>query len=242
MIRRFLPLTDNKGASSVLIILMMIVLIVFGLAALTTSMAAMRLTDKSADWTGEYYALEKEAGEFLLEMDGILYNAESEAISYIEEALYLNNEQTLFPDNIQDMIYNSYNYTIPESAKAEYLSRVMEAAFYETAVNVLLEEYPRARYSYSGGFLRQILEDEGLVEVIFSITISEKETEFAKNLDITVRLTAPKYYIELTDSKVLGERADNPIKRYKITAWKEWQEYFDYSEKIEFTDTFDQTP
>ncbi len=242
MKKRFLPLTNRNGASSVLIILMMVVLVVFGLAALTTSMAAMRLTDKTTNWTGEYYALEKEAGKFLFDLDGILYAAESEAIRYIEEENYLNNGQTLFPANIQEMIYNSYNFIIPDAAKADYLSRVMEAAFYESAITTLLNEYPRARYSYTGSLIRQIIEDEGLTKVTFGITISEEKIEFAKNLDITLKLTAPKYYIQLKESKVSGERADNPIKRYEITAWKEWQEYFDYSGKIEFNDTFDQTP
>lgn len=242
MISKFMPLLNKKGASSVLIILMMIVLVVFGLAALTTSMAAMRLTEKSTDWTGEYYSLEKEAGEFLFEIDSILYDAEIRAIAYIEDGLYLNNGSTLFPEDTQEMIFNTYNNTIPKSARPDYLSRVMEAAFYQSALSQLLNEYPGATYEYNGSFLRWILEDEGHPDITFGTTVSENGTEFAKNLDIKLKLLAPKYYIDFKNGKVTGERSAASLKRYDILAWKEWQEYFDYSDKIEFDDAFDQSP
>ena len=202
---KYLPF-NKKGASSVLVILMMVVLIVFGLAALTTSMAAMRLGDKSNDWTGEYYELEAKAEEFLFEIDGLLVQAELDAISYIEEGLYLNNEKTLFPDNIQETIYNSYSFALPESAGEYYLSRVMEAAFYKSAVDALLDEFPRAQFNYSGSYMRQILEDEGFTEITFAITISEENSDYPKNLDVELRLITPKYNITISDNKVSGTK------------------------------------
>ncbi|MCK5758531.1 MAG: hypothetical protein KAH14_05500 [Clostridiales bacterium] len=239
MMKKYLPL-NKKGASSVLIIMMMVVLIVFGLAALTTSLAAMRLGDKSNDWTSEYYELETSAEEFLFNLDGLLIQAELDVISYIEEGLYLDNEKTLFPDNIQETIYNSYNFALPESARSHYLSSVMKAAFYKSAIDALLNEYPRARFTYSGGYMRQILEDEEFTNITFAITISEEGSEYPKNLDIELRLVAPKYNITISENIVSGTRRISSFKRYEILTWKEWQEYFDYSDKIEFDDIFDQ--
>ena len=241
MMKKYLPF-NKKGASSVLIIMMMVVLIVFGLAALTTSLAAMRLGDKSNDWTSEYYELEASAEEFLFNLDGLLIQAELDAVSYIEEGLYLDNEKTLFPENIQESIYNSYNFTLPESAGSHYLSSVMEAAFYKSAIDALINEFPRAQFTYSGSYIRQILEDEEFTAITFAITISEEGSDYPKNLDIEIRLIAPKYNITVSDNKVAGTRTTSTYKRYKILAWKEWQEYFDYSDKIEFDDIFDQPP
>lgn len=239
MMKKYLPF-NNKGASSVLIILMMVVLIVFGLAALTTSMAAMRLGDKANDWTGEYYKLEATAEEFLFNVDSLLIQAERDAVSYIEDDLYLDNEKTLFPDSIQESIYNSYNFTLPESAESQYLLRIMEAAFYKSAIDALLDEFPRAQFEYNGSYMRQILEDEGFGDVTLAITISEENSEFPKNLDIKLRLVAPKYNISISENKVSGTRNISSLNRYEILAWKEWQEYFDYSEEVEFDDILDQ--
>ena len=239
MMQKNLPF-NKKGASSVLIILMMVVLIVFGLAALTTSLAAMRLGNKSNDWTGEYYELEASAEEFLFNLDGVLIQAESDAVSYIKEGQYLDSEKTLFPDNIQETIYNSYNFALPESARNHYLSRVIKAAFYKSAIDALLDEYPRAQFTYSGGYMRQILEDEGFGDITFAITISEENSEYPKNLDIKLRLVAPKYNITISENKVFGTRKISSFKRYEILAWKEWQEYFNYSDKVEFDDIFEQ--
>ena len=237
----FLPI-DKRGASSVLIILMMVVLIVFGLAALTTSLATARLGDKANDWTGEYYVLEGDANEFLFELDGLLYDAETEAIEYIKQEQYAVTTETIFPANIQETIYSNYTYIIPETSAAEYLSRVFEAAYYKSAVDVLINAYPRAQFNYHGGYIRQILEDEGFSEILFTMTISEKNSEFAKNLDITVKLTAPSYKISIEDGKLSGTRARTFAGHYEILGWKEWQQYFDYSDKIEFEDIFDDAP
>ena len=52
---------NNRGATSVLIMIMMIILMIFGLAALTTSAASRKLAQKNAGWLKEYYQLHGEA-------------------------------------------------------------------------------------------------------------------------------------------------------------------------------------
>ncbi len=54
-------LQNNRGATSVLIMIMMIILMVFGVAALTTSVASRKLAQKNAGWLKDYYALQGEA-------------------------------------------------------------------------------------------------------------------------------------------------------------------------------------
>ncbi len=74
-------LKNEKGASSVLVILMMIVLVVFGLSALSSSLAGIRLSDRSFAWSEEYYVLESQAEKTLFEIDRILAKAEEDAIN-----------------------------------------------------------------------------------------------------------------------------------------------------------------
>ena len=225
---------NTLGASSVLVILMMVVLVVFGLAALTTSMAAFRLAEKSDEWTKEYFGLEKQAEEYIFNVDGVLYKAETDAINYLTNENFLNTDSKLFSDEIKTLIYENYNFILPGTAREEYLTRVLDAAFYQSAVNRLKNEFPDMTINYNGSYLRQILEDEKFNEILINTTITENSDEFAKNLDITLRLAAPRYNIRIDSSGVSGIRTDINIIRFEVIQWKEWQNYFDYSGEVEF--------
>lgn len=51
----------KKGATSILVIVLMVVLIVLGLAILTTSLSGVRLAQKKQNWLQSYYGLETQA-------------------------------------------------------------------------------------------------------------------------------------------------------------------------------------
>lgn len=51
----------RKGATSILVIVLMVVLIVLGLAILTTSLSGVRLAQKKQNWLQSYYGLETQA-------------------------------------------------------------------------------------------------------------------------------------------------------------------------------------
>lgn len=77
---------NNSGATSVLVIMLMVVLILFGLAALTTSYAGLKLSRKTSEWLKEYYLLEGEAERIVALVDERISNAkkETEAIKDID--------------------------------------------------------------------------------------------------------------------------------------------------------------
>lgn len=60
---------SKKGASSILVILLLVVLVVFGIAALTTALSSLRLGQKVAEWSAEYYSVEAEASQRWAEID-----------------------------------------------------------------------------------------------------------------------------------------------------------------------------
>lgn len=68
-------LKDNQGASSILVIVMMVVLLVFGLAVLTTSLSNVRLGNRKKAWLADYYTLEGEAMAAIADYDHILAKA-----------------------------------------------------------------------------------------------------------------------------------------------------------------------
>jgi len=65
----------KRGASSVLVILLLLVLMVFGIAALTTALSGMRLGQKVSDWSDAYYRAEGEAARDFAEIDAAVSRA-----------------------------------------------------------------------------------------------------------------------------------------------------------------------
>ena len=52
-----------------MVVLLLVVLLVFGIAALTTALSSARLGQKVTDWDNAYYAAEKEANEHYAAID-----------------------------------------------------------------------------------------------------------------------------------------------------------------------------
>lgn len=75
---------NNKGATSVLIILLMVVLMVFGLTILTTTLSNQSLSEKKQLWLTEYYDLESDVAVELATIDQRLTDIKKE---YDEEVL-----------------------------------------------------------------------------------------------------------------------------------------------------------
>lgn len=67
--------SSKKGASSIMVMLMLVVLVVFGIAALTTALSNMRLGQKVVDWNEKYYAAEKTANERYAMIDKAIEDA-----------------------------------------------------------------------------------------------------------------------------------------------------------------------
>ena len=223
---------NTKGASSVLVILMMVVLVLFGLSALTAGLSSLRLTEKSGIWAGEYYLLEGEAETRVAEIDGILHRAESRAVEYIKNREYLLESGTIFPDDIQKFIYLNMTGNLPETARVEYLQRVMKAVYYKYANDLIGDETDDITVIYSNSIPRMILEDEGTPVMSFELTVSDG----IKNIDIAAKVIFPGYAIGITDGNPFGTRSGNYASRYDIMVWEEWQEPFSYSENIQYAE------
>jgi hypothetical protein len=54
---------SEKGASSIMVVLLLVVLLVFGIAALTTALSNARLGQKVTSWNTKYYTAEGTANE-----------------------------------------------------------------------------------------------------------------------------------------------------------------------------------
>ncbi len=80
-------LASKRGASSVLVILLLLVLMVFGIAALTTSLSGLRLGQKVTDWSNAYYTAEGVAAHRWAEIDAAVGEAGQRDAAGFEKAL-----------------------------------------------------------------------------------------------------------------------------------------------------------
>lgn len=107
-------LRSEKGASSVLVILMLVVLVVFGVAALTTALSSVRLGQKVEDWNEKYYTAEAQANEMYAEIDKAVTTG---VMSQLLSSKYPPPER--IPDYVDDLVFDveinktsqGYNFT-----------------------------------------------------------------------------------------------------------------------------------
>jgi hypothetical protein len=74
-------LFSNKGAASVLVVFMMIILVTFGTLSLTAALANERLGAKTVEWMTEYYTLDAQAERLCMAVDACLLSAEEAVVS-----------------------------------------------------------------------------------------------------------------------------------------------------------------
>ena len=67
---------SKRGAASALIILLIVLLIFFGMLAMVTASADLRLAQRRADWTRSYYLADQQAEKMIAQLDNILINAD----------------------------------------------------------------------------------------------------------------------------------------------------------------------
>jgi hypothetical protein len=98
MVKRVL--TSQKGASSVLVILLLLALVVFGVAALTTALSGLRLGQKVSDWNESYYRVEGQAARCWAEIDAAVSRA-AETDGPFEQALKNELKQLSFETTLK---------------------------------------------------------------------------------------------------------------------------------------------
>jgi hypothetical protein len=126
-------LKNQRGSTSVLVIILMVVLIVFGLAIFTTSLSSVRLANKKTQWTQSYYALEKESAHALASIDqltkDIYQSIEDKAllVSSIESLLSINTGELVITNQYTDKYDFEVNFNIDsiDNLKSKHIEVVL---------------------------------------------------------------------------------------------------------------------
>ncbi len=63
---------NRKGSSSILVILLIVTMVVFGVLAMMSSYSGLKMARKTAQWTNDYYELESKAEVMLYDIKNIV--------------------------------------------------------------------------------------------------------------------------------------------------------------------------
>jgi hypothetical protein len=182
---------SERGASSVLVVLVLVVLLGLGLAALTTSLASVRLGEKSGEWYSSYYELDRKAEEKLALIDRIIHISYEQTTTYMEEEKYLSEEGDL-DEKLQEKIYEEWREN-NGSDQAKYRITRMVYLFYLN--RELKEKDP--------GFFELDITHDNMIQISF---IEKGASDSGFRLKVTLRLPESAVDYEIIEWKQYNER------------------------------------
>ncbi|MDF2533608.1 MAG: uncharacterized protein K0Q65_3189, partial [Clostridia bacterium] len=231
-------LKSNKGSASVLVILIMLTLIVFGVLAMMSSFSDLKLSQKSGDWIKNYYSLDGKGDALVQKIDECLIYAEAEANLYIKNKSYENVLSDQIPKDLQKEIRTGWIQCQEEyESEKEYLNNVYTKLYFYLAAERL--EAAVSKNDFHIEYALDILGNEKLFDINFKLpqkdiikvnSLLKDETENStQTIDIVIDVLCPinDYY---------NTEMFNKASRYRILKWKQLQNQFEYDNPLELWD------
>lgn len=211
-------LRSNRGSSSILVALALIMLVVFSILAVSTSSANLRLARKHAETVKTYYNLDSEGERFLNDVyNGIRQGKEkaSHAIHSISEGEL--SDAGLSADMI-DIIRATLGSLSGSSERQNYLDELYPKLVMYFAMKAVTEAYPECVASMAGDYLNNAhLYSTVPVELNFIVrkTFILEYDNSLQYLSVSIKVSDP-------------ERDKEPQDICNILEWRMWQESSEY--------------
>lgn len=226
---------NNRGSTSVLVILVIIVLATFGGVAVTSSWTNKKLAMKSVAWNEEYCLQEQKAEYMTARIDAILLEAQNKTLEYFSEGDFAQGKQPsgVMPSLVSEDFLNSFE---DNESKTE---RIL-------AVRTI---YRRLYYYYAAVKLQELAADTGIEVIVanddagwflntgaaapmagdltVAFTVSAGDQPGDLFLNVGMEILAPEYDLDIGDGtkwqySVLFKPLNGSV-RYRITDWSTGQ-------------------
>lgn len=214
---------NEKGATSVLIIFMMIVLVSLGAFSITAANVNYKLSKEVLKYNTVYYDLENKANIFTMVVDNEIEKSEDQAIDYIKQKKYQEDRVSGMPDYVQRALKETYDPT----NKKKSLSKILnEVYLFYSRENLLIvkEKYQDSNIVNSNGVEGK---DEIWAEVNFKSDLNTNA-----NLKVKMKIMPISYDITDDGNRIKGVKSDE-FSRYKIEEFNEWQLPVEYENGVE---------
>lgn len=201
------PLFNESGSSSVLVIMIMLLLITFGVLAMMSSYSNLKIAQKHAQWTSDYYQLESIADSDLKSFEQLFDRAIEETQKH-----FVNN--VLDPSTLTDL---------PEGIKANLSED-------GTAIDKLF-----LYHLYDGYMTAPLFDKHYTSNFSFDLTSEKLKTEwipeitFVSKDETTERQLLVRIAIDISKDDVIANSM-------QIVEWRELPAEFEYDETLDFKD------
>jgi len=214
---------DNEdGATSVLIVFMMIVLVTLGAFALTSANVNIKFSRKAAAWSQIYYTLDAQGERYVQAVDAALANAEAQAADYIGKQGYAMAQYDGLPAETQAAAAKMWHAAETQESLQGIFALVYESLAVE-ALAALTATPPNAGTADWQGTGPGV-----------SIDFAAADAP-DYHLRVGLRIVAPGYDFTLVSGGVMLQRQPDAA-RYAVAEWYQWQVPQEYDDTQEVWD------
>ncbi len=212
-------LVGERGSSSVLVIMIMLLLITFGVLAMMSSYSNLKIAKKHAQWTSDYYHLESIADSDLKSLKQLFNKAVEETQThFVDKTIDLTTLEDM-PTVLKGYILETVNTLKPSDTTS--IHTLANQLFLYHLYNAYMTA-PLFDKHYSSNFDDNIFTETVTSEWVPEITfISIDET--------TKRQLLVKVAIEMS-------RDDIKANMLTILEWREVPAEFEYDDALDFVD------
>lgn len=164
---------EQRGSSSVLVIMVLLMLITFGVLAMMTSYSNLKISRKNAEWTQAFYRLESLAGNHLAEVETHINFSADFADEYIQGMRYKEPSPQGFDYPWQDEVYKKWLVSTQDDA---FIEEIKDWIFERNLTDSLMQMDVEYELELdSGGSLAFISTSEDDRHFLTRLQIKEKE-------------------------------------------------------------------
>lgn len=205
-------LKKRKGASSVLILYCIVILVLISLLTIMHVSLNYNISYEQSKWNENYYKIDSYAESVVAEIDDALFNAEQQAVNYFINQEYLIENSSIIPEDIHNINKSIYNNDVNKSYDIlnntyKYLAIIYLQPIQET---------------YGGEILTVYNDDETIYSLYYKNTFTLENFEDYK-LETRISIKDILYDITIEDGIVSGHKIDFK-NRYEVVNWSQFYE------------------
>lgn len=225
---------NNKGAASVLVIVMMLVLVIFGLAMVTTALAQYRLSQNHESFLADYYALETQAQKQINHMDQLFYQSEMDSLEFIKALVSLEITYT-GPLSDFEIYGDAYEQLEGTPSKSRFLLEVFPVIYKDHVVHYLeIYSLSQERISYT-----VVPKITGLDQIVVDFMVISEDEQYQKFMAVQLEVVYPMYALAFEEDAVAFNKEASLNHRFLVNQYEQGQISFEYEESIKFSDPFE---
>jgi len=201
---------NKKGATSILVLFMMIVLISLGAHSIVSANVNYKLSQRVSDWSRNFYAMEEISEKIIMLVDETLLKSENEVL----ELVVLDKNKELVTERDLNKLKN-----LIEDKDEDGLDKLVQKIYNDkifAELSKLESQYENLSVEKNGGNI--------YIEVDIS---SENESDM--NLHMRLDISSFNNKLHFKDGDIVTEK-DEDTERFYITERNQWQQPREFEE------------